>query len=254
MRRMLLIQRRAPLARRTALATVVSVLGLSSLMLMTQTACTFAIGMASTNITGTVYGYSVTSQEQGISKVVSLAGATVRCDGVSAKTNTEGQYSLWVKPENTYDCTAASPLYQAQDDSLDLVHGSHVILNFGPSDQSICSAAPKSHTVEDCQLLALDTGTLAGSVVSSSGGKPVQGAIVKCVMIDPNALSAPLDSSDGLTAVTGADGTFSLNLSVGPYSCLSFSNDQVNGRQTVTIAPLVATTSRITACSHNCRP
>jgi hypothetical protein len=251
---MLPTQRRAPLARRTALATIVSVLSLSSLLLVTQTACTFALGTTSTNITGTVYGYSVTSQEQGTSKAVPLADANVRCGSIATKTNAEGQYSLAVKTASAYDCTATSRLYQPQDDSLDLVHGSHLILNFGPSDQSTCSAAPKSHTVEDCQLLDLDSGTLTGSVVSSSGGKPIQNATVKCVMIDPNALSSPLDSSDGATTIAGANGAFDISLPVGPYTCLSFTKGQTRGQQSVTIAPATTTTTNIRSCTRNCHP
>jgi hypothetical protein len=257
---MLFTQRRALLARRTSLTTVVSAICLSSLLLVTQTACTFTIGAVtigaiSTNITGTVYGYSATLQEQGISKAIPLAGATVRCGSISSKTNAQGQYSLTVKQASAYDCIATSPLYQPQDDSLDLIHGHHLILNFGPSTQSICSATPGSRVEEGCQLLSLDSGSLTGSVVSSSGGKPVSNAIVKCVMIDPSALSSPLDSSDGITATTGANGTFDLStLPVGPYTCLSFSNGQTKGRQTVTIAPVATTSTKITSCSHNCHP
>ena len=251
---MLLTQHWAPCARRTSLATIVSVLCLSSLMLVTQTACTFTIGAISTNITGTVYGNSVTLQEQGISKVVPLSGATVRCGSAGAKTNAEGQYSLSVKQASAYDCTAELPLYQSQDDSLDLVHGNHLILNFGPSTESICGVASRSTSEEDCQLLNLDSGTVTGSVVSSSGGKPVPNSLVKCVMIDPNALSSSLDNSDGVTDVTGSSGTFNLTLPVGPYTCLSFTNGQTKGRQIVTVAPLATTTTKITSCSHNCHP
>lgn len=226
---------------------------LSLLLLLTPTACTFTIGTTYTQISGTVYGDSVSLQEQGTSKSVPLHGATVRCGNVSTKSNANGYYSLQVKQRKSYDCVASSPLYESQDDSLDLVHGPHLVLNFGPSTQSLCSTSPTSAITENCQLLDLDGGSLAGTVTAGTGGKPIKNAIVKCVMIDPDSLASPVDSSDGVTTTTDADGTFNLSgVAVGPYTCLSFNKGQTTGRQLVTVAPSVITSTQIVSCFHNC--
>jgi hypothetical protein len=257
MNRMYLAQQCMPVTGRNQLITLARLGCLCAILLLTQTACTFALGTPNTEITGLVYGDSVSLQEQGISKAVPLPSATVRCNNVSTTTDQNGRYKLSLAPHPTYNCTASAPLYRSQNDQLDLAQGTALILNFGPSTEAVCSGTTVNspHDTENCGLLPLGPGNLSGTVLSDGSNLPVKNAKVTCVLIDPAALTSPLDSSDGVTATTSTDGSFSFQgMAVGSYTCLTFAKGVTKGRQIVAIAPAATNTTTIKSCSHDCHP
>jgi hypothetical protein len=257
MKQLHMAERRIPVADRNRLITLSRLGCLCAILLLTQTACTIPLLTPNSQITGTVYGDSVPLQEQGISKAVPLAGATVRCGNVSTKTDQDGRYTLSLAPQPTYNCTASAPLHQSQNDQVDLAQGSALILNFGPRAETVCSgtSGKSPHQTESCGLLPLASGSLSGTVLSDGSNLPVNNAEVTCVLIDPAALASPIDSSDGMTEMTGTDGSFNFaSLAVGPYSCLTFTGGVTKGRQTVSIAPDATSTTTIKSCSQDCPP
>src|SRR5215469_6780677 len=257
MKRLYMAERRIPVADRNQLITLSRLGCLCALLLLTQTACTIPLFTPNTQITGKVYGDSAPLQEQGILKPVPLAGATVRCDNVSTKTDQSGRYRLSLAPKPTYNCTASAPPYQSQNDQVDLAQGAALILNFGPSAEPVCSgtSGKSPNETESCGLLLLSPGNLSGTVASGGSNFPVTNAKVACVPIDPAALTSPLDNGVGATATTGTDGSFSFQgLAVGRYTCLTFTKGVTTGRQIVTIAPDAASTTTINSCALDCHP
>jgi hypothetical protein len=250
-------ERRTLVAGTNRLITFARLGCLCAVLLLTQTACTFALGTPNTQISGTVYGDSVSLQEQGISKAIPVAGATVRCDNTSATTDQNGRYKLSLTPHPTYSCTASASLYQSQEDTLDQTAGHLLALNFGPSAETACASASASSTqaAENCPSLSLVPGRLSGAVLSDGTDLPVKNAVVNCVPIDPAALTSPLDNGEGITTTSSADGSFSFqSLAVGSYTCVSFTKGVTKGRQTVTIAPDATNTTTIKSCSRDCHP
>jgi hypothetical protein len=257
MKHLHLAERRIPVAGRSRLTTFSRLGCLCTILLLAQTACTFALGTPNTQITGIVYGDSVSLQEQGISKAVPLAGATVRCGNVSTTTDQNGRYKLSLAPHPSYDCTASAPLYQSEEDSVHQTQGRLLTLNFGPSVETTCTSTSANSTQEavNCSLLPLASGSLSGTMLSDGNDLPVKNAVVNCVLLDSGALTSPLDSGDGVTATTSADGVFTFpSLAVGSYTCVSFTKGVTKARQTVTIAPDVTNTTTIKSCSHDCHP
>ncbi len=240
------------------LAKVSTLVFLSLGLLLSQAACALPLGIPETRITGIVYGDSVPVQEQGTSQAVPLHGALVQCGNATARTNINGQYTLSVASHSTYSCTASAPLYLTQNVTLQQANpanGDHLVLDFGPAAETICTAASVKSFTLDCGLLDLDPGSLAGTVISDGNNALVSNAVVNCVRDNPAALTSPLDSSTGVTALTGTDGSFSLTgLAVGTYTCLSFTDGVNRGHQQVTIAPSAITTTTLRSCSSDCHP
>ncbi len=256
MDRLLSLRRYIGLQRRTTITRLARFVCFAALILFTQAACAITIGASNTTISGTVYGDSIALQEQGISKMVPLSGATVRCGNTTAKTDTSGHYHLSLAQAKSYDCTASLTFYQPEQDTLDLVQGTNLTLNFGPASQTECKVAPRSTTEEDCESLSLIQGTLTGAVTDAGSKKPVANATVQCVPVDPHALTdEPVDSNAGQTTTTSARGTFTLGgLATGPYTCVAIVNNIIKTQQSVTIAPGATTNTTFSVCPGDCHP
>jgi len=211
-------------------------------------------GLFQTNvqISGSVYGEDITAKKAGKTQYVPLH-AMVTCNGTSTETAGDGTYSLSFDASNSFSCTiAASPKYTARTVSLKRGTLQAFHLDFRSAEKSPCGVgAPRADV--SCAPLALQPGTLRGTVVSADKGTPKSGVNVQCWSMNDQPASAGLaapNPSPSLTATTNDDGLFVFrSVAAGPYGCVT---EQGRELQRTSVGPAATTMANLQVCEAHC--
>ncbi len=128
-----------------------------------------------------------------------IIGATVIADDYSATSDTDGHYNITNVPAGTYTVTASAEGYQTS------------------SQTNISVVAEETTKLNFTLVPSPTTGTIAGLVTDATTGDPIERASV---------------TVNGVSVLTGVDGYYSVELTLGTYTVTVSANGYEDSSQT----------------------
>jgi hypothetical protein len=219
---------------------------------LAQMGC-FPFAPAMAQISGAVYGDSISSRQAGGTEVVGVR-AVVRCNSAATTTSSSGVYSLSVAIAKEYRCTAsAAPDYVPVSTTIPSSAGQTITLNFGPARSGDACAPSQGPASIVCPALRLQPGILSGRIVYANSISAAAGVRVACWSPAVAARQVGVAIPPTYSAMTDDGGLYSITaLPVDTYVCRAGTDPALHR---IAVAPGIATAFSFPICHPtNCPP